>query len=198
MNAPAGTVRAVGVTTYGGPDALQVAHVPTQELGPTDVRVRVTAATINPTDTYTRNGSRSKTGAPRGVAEVPGMDIAGTLVEIGDDAATALAVGDRVMGIVIPRDEHGAYRDAPRGRSARADTMEPWFPRNSAHGSSVSRRSWSARASIYALRASPTSRPECSAHSSGTESPSSRSGPSWPPTREATPPPPANSSKPWK
>ena len=84
MTNSADAVRAVGVTTYGGPDALGVVHVPAQELGPTDVRVRVTAATINPTDTYTRNGSRSKTGTPRGAADVPGMDIAGTLIEIGE------------------------------------------------------------------------------------------------------------------
>src|SRR5690606_5797289 len=48
MTVSTSTVRAVGVTTYGGPDALQVVDVPAQELGPTDVRVRVTAATINP------------------------------------------------------------------------------------------------------------------------------------------------------
>ena len=111
MTVSTSTVRAVGVTTYGGPDALQVVDVPAQELGPTDVRVRVTAATINPTDTYTRNGSRSKTGTPRGAADVPGMDIAGELVEIGENAQTTLSVGDRVMGIVVPRDEHGAYRE---------------------------------------------------------------------------------------
>lgn len=105
------SVRAVGVTTYGGPDALQVVHLPTQQLGSADVRVRVEAATINPTDTYTRNGSRSKTGTPRGAADVPGMEIAGTLIEIGENAETSLSVGDRVMGIVVPRDDHGAYRE---------------------------------------------------------------------------------------
>lgn len=111
MSDSSGTVRAVGVTTYGGPEALQVVQVPTQELAPTEVRVRVKAATVNPTDTYTRNGSRSKTGTPRGAADVPGMDIAGTLIQIGEDATTSLSVGDQVMGIVIPRDEHGAYRE---------------------------------------------------------------------------------------
>ncbi|MDX2358786.1 NADP-dependent oxidoreductase [Dietzia sp. PP-33] len=111
MSVSSGPVRAVGVTTYGGPDALQVVQVPMQELSPTEVRVRVTAATVNPTDTYTRNGSRSNTGTPRGAADVPGMDIAGTLVEIGEDAQTSLSVGDRVMGIVVPRHEHGAYRE---------------------------------------------------------------------------------------
>lgn len=111
MSVSTGPVRAVGVTTYGGPDALQVVEVPRQELGPTQVRVRVTAATVNPTDTYTRNGSRSKTGTPRGAADVPGMDIAGVLEEIGEDAETSLSVGDRVMGIVVPRHEHGAYRE---------------------------------------------------------------------------------------
>lgn len=111
MSVSTGPVRAVGVTTYGGPDALQVVEVPRQELGPTQVRVRVTAATVNPTDTYTRNGSRSKTGTPRGAADVPGMDIAGVLEEIGEDVQTSLTVGDRVMGIVVPRHEHGAYRE---------------------------------------------------------------------------------------
>ncbi|WP_314035771.1 NADP-dependent oxidoreductase [Dietzia sp. CH92] len=111
MTVSTAPVRAVGVTTYGGPDALQVVEVPRQELGPTEVRVRVTAATVNPTDTYTRNGSRSKTGTPRGAADVPGMDIAGELVEIGEDADTTLSVGDRVMGIVVPRHDHGAYRE---------------------------------------------------------------------------------------
>ncbi|WP_256821233.1 NADP-dependent oxidoreductase [Dietzia sp. Die43] len=111
MTVSTAPVRAVGVTTYGGPDALQVVEVPRQELGPTEVRVRVTAATVNPTDTYTRNGSRSTTKTPRGAADVPGMDIAGELVEIGEDADTSLAVGDRVMGIVVPRHEHGAYRE---------------------------------------------------------------------------------------
>ena len=111
MTVSTASARAVGVTTYGGPDALQVVEVPKQELRPTEVRVRVTAATINPTDTFTRNGSRSKTGTPRGAADVPGMDIAGTLLEIGEDADTSLSVGDRVMGIVVPRDDHGAYRE---------------------------------------------------------------------------------------
>ncbi|WP_256821244.1 NADP-dependent oxidoreductase [Dietzia sp. Die43] len=111
MTDSSGSIRAVGVTTYGGPDALQVVEVPRQELGPTEVRVRVTAATVNPTDTYTRNGSRSKTGTPRGAADVPGMDIAGVLEEIGEVAETSLSVGDRVMGIVVPRHEHGAYRE---------------------------------------------------------------------------------------
>ncbi|MGN0102054.1 MAG: zinc-binding alcohol dehydrogenase family protein [Dietzia sp.] len=111
MTVSTATVRAVGVTTYGGPDALKVVEVPRQDLGPTEVRVRVTAATVNPTDTYTRNGSRSRTGTPRGAADVPGMDIAGELVEIGEDVDTSLAVGDRVMGIVVPRHDHGAYRE---------------------------------------------------------------------------------------
>lgn len=105
------TVRAVGVTEYGGPEALQVLDVPATEIGPGQVRVHVTAAAINPTDTYTRNGARSKTGTPAGVADIPGMDVAGVLAEVGPDVETELQVGDRVVGVVVPQDEHGAYRE---------------------------------------------------------------------------------------
>ncbi len=48
-------MRAVGVTEFGGPEALQVVEVPAEPLGPGQVRLRVEAATVNPTDTYSRS-----------------------------------------------------------------------------------------------------------------------------------------------
>lgn len=104
-------IRAVGVTEYGGPDALQVLDLPATECGPGQLRVRVVAAAINPTDTFVRNGARSKTGTPAGIADVPGMDVAGVLTEIGPGVHTDLQIGDRVVAIVVPKDEHGAYRE---------------------------------------------------------------------------------------
>jgi NADPH:quinone reductase len=105
-------VRAVGVKTYGGPEALEVVELPDPEIEPGTVRIRVHAAAVNPTDTYVRNGDRAE--AQRAASPppyVPGMDAAGVLQEIGPDVATDLVVGDHVMAIVVPEGQHGAYAE---------------------------------------------------------------------------------------
>ena len=48
-------MRATGVMVFGGPEALQIVDVPAEPLGPGQVRLRVSAAAVNPTDTYTRS-----------------------------------------------------------------------------------------------------------------------------------------------
>ena len=53
-------MRAVGVVEFGGPEALQVVEVPEVHAGPGEIRLRVHAAAVNPTDTYTRNGARAQ------------------------------------------------------------------------------------------------------------------------------------------
>ena len=45
-------MRAVGVTEFGGPEALHLVDVPEEHAGPGQVRLRVTAAVVNPTDTH--------------------------------------------------------------------------------------------------------------------------------------------------
>ena len=119
-------MRAVGVHSFGGPEALEVVELPDPHPGPGQLLVRVHAAAVNPTDTYTRNGARRKqlerTGPP---PYVPGMDVAGVLEAIGDGAETRLEVGDRVMGIVVPRGSHGGYSQKlalPPGSVAAAPT----------------------------------------------------------------------------
>ena len=101
---------AIGVTTYGGPDALHEIDVPAERLGASDVRIRVTAAAVNPTDTGVRSGMRDDKPVAQPPGAVPGMDAAGEVVEMGADAGTGVAVGDRVMAIVVPSGAHGAYR----------------------------------------------------------------------------------------
>lgn len=105
-------MRAVGVTDYGGPDALQIVEVPETHAGPGEVRIRVHAATVNPTDTYVRNGARAAAQADHGPPWIPGMDVAGVVDEVGDDVEGGVAVGDRVMGIVVPDGAHGGYRES--------------------------------------------------------------------------------------
>lgn len=105
-------MRAVGVREFGGPDALEVVELPEPHAGPGQVRIRVHAATVNPTDTYTRNGARAERLAAAGPPPyVPGMDAAGVVDEIGPDTATELSVGDRVMAIVVPTGSDGAYAE---------------------------------------------------------------------------------------
>jgi NADPH:quinone reductase len=69
----------------------------------------VSAAAVSPTDTLRRAGAQSQTGKPTGVADVPGMDVAGTVIEVGE-GVTHVAAGQAVVGIVVPDGEHGAYR----------------------------------------------------------------------------------------
>lgn len=105
-------MRAVGVMTYGGPEALEIVDVPPEHAGPGQVRVRVHAAAVNPTDTMVRNGARAEQQKEDPPPYVPGMDAAGVVDEVGDGVTTGIAVGDRVMAIVIPKGAHGAYRES--------------------------------------------------------------------------------------
>ena len=127
-------MRAVGVTEFGGPEALHFVELPDPEAGPGEVRIRVHAAAVNPTDTGLRRGRRpGMNDIPP--PHVPGMDAAGLLDQIGEDVATDLRIGDHVMAIVLPRGSHGAYSElvvvpvesvagAPAGTSdAQASTL---------------------------------------------------------------------------
>lgn len=106
-------MRAVGVIEFGGPDALQVVELPERHAGPGEVRLRVRAAAVNPTDTYTRNGARADMLRAAGPPPyVPGMDVAGEVDEVGPDVTTGVAVGDAVMGIVVPSGSHGGYSES--------------------------------------------------------------------------------------
>lgn len=104
-------MRAIGVKEYGGPEQLREVDLPPEPLGPGEVRVRVTAAAVSPTDTGVRAGLRSSSGRPEDGVDVPGMDAAGVVAEVGDGVDTGVAVGDHVMGVVVPRGTHGAYRE---------------------------------------------------------------------------------------
>ena len=99
----------VGVEEFGGPDALKVFEVPERHAGPGEVRIRVHAAAVNPTDTYTRNGGRAEMLKAFPPPYVPGMDVAGVVDEIGDGVDKRLTLGDRVMAIVVPSGGHGGY-----------------------------------------------------------------------------------------
>ena len=104
-------MRAVGLMRHGGPEVLEVVELPEVHAGHGQVRVRVHAAAVNPTDTLARNGSRAEAQRVDPPPYVPGMDIAGIVDEVGAGVSTGVAVGDAVMGMVVPKGAHGAYRE---------------------------------------------------------------------------------------
>jgi NADPH:quinone reductase-like Zn-dependent oxidoreductase len=75
-----------------------VEDVTPPELGPTDVRIKVAAAAVNPVDVGVLRGPvRALTGLPDPVGL--GWDVSGTITDVGSEV-TGLAPGDRVAGIL--------------------------------------------------------------------------------------------------
>jgi NADPH:quinone reductase len=105
-------MRAVGLTEFGGPEVLRVVDVPEPIPGPGEVRIRVHAAAVNPTDTGFRSGATAERLEGRPKPYVPGMDAAGFLDAIGPGVETSLHIGDAVMAVVLPYGPSGgAYAD---------------------------------------------------------------------------------------
>lgn len=93
-------MRAVAFSRFGGPEVLEVADLEAPEPGPNEVRIRVMAATVNPTDLTLRSGRRADDLAGLPPPYVPGMELAGVVDAIGPDTEWLLA--DRVIAIVLP------------------------------------------------------------------------------------------------
>jgi len=104
-------MRAVGVSTWGGPEVLHVVDLPDPEAGSGEVRIRVRAAAVNPTDTQLRSGQRAERLKDVPPPHVPGMDAAGVLEQVGEGASIGLRLGERVMAVVLPLGPHGAYAE---------------------------------------------------------------------------------------
>jgi NADPH:quinone reductase len=104
-------MRAVGIMVHGGPEALEVVEVPEVNAGPGQVRLKVHAVAVNPTDVMARDGSRAEQQKLAPPPYIPGMDAAGIVDQAGDGVATGVKVGDRVVAMVVPNAAHGAYRE---------------------------------------------------------------------------------------
>jgi NADPH:quinone reductase-like Zn-dependent oxidoreductase len=89
--------RAVIRESFGGPETLEVRDVAEPHAGPGEVRVRVSAAGLNPSDW---KAAASAEAAKRFGITLPagyGNDYAGVVDEVGD-GVTGFAAGDRVFG----------------------------------------------------------------------------------------------------
>jgi NADPH:quinone reductase-like Zn-dependent oxidoreductase len=95
-----GTVKAVRIHSFGGPEALCLEEVPLLKPGPDEVLVRVHAAGVNPSDWKVREGQFGPLPLPRTL----GGDFSGVVVALGS-GVTDFFVGQSVFG-------HSAYGGA--------------------------------------------------------------------------------------
>ncbi|HEX5368383.1 MAG TPA: NADP-dependent oxidoreductase [Dehalococcoidia bacterium] len=95
-------MKALTFSRFGGPEVLEVRELPERQPGPGEVRIRVAAATVNPTDLgFRANGQGANLEPPY----IPGMEMAGVVDAAGE--GSRWRPGDRVMAIVIPRRPEG-------------------------------------------------------------------------------------------
>jgi len=92
-------MRAVEITSFGGPEVLRLGERPVPQPGIGELLIRVAASGINRPDVLQRMGHYAP---PPGASDLPGLEVAG-VVESGDALAMAEAgirVGDRVCALV--------------------------------------------------------------------------------------------------
>jgi len=89
-------MRAVEISTPGGPDALVMADRPKPAPMPGEVLIKVAAAGVNRPDVMQRLGNYPP---PAGITDIPGLEVAGTIEAVGD-GVTAWKAGDRVCALV--------------------------------------------------------------------------------------------------
>ncbi|MFD5793639.1 NADP-dependent oxidoreductase [Streptomyces diastatochromogenes] len=100
-------MRAAVVTTFGGPEAVEIVDVAVPEPGAGQVRIKVAASAVNPVDLAVRAGLFGGAGRTLGL----GWDVAGTVDAVG--VAAAWQVGDEVValaaGVADPLGAHAEY-----------------------------------------------------------------------------------------
>ncbi len=127
-------MRAIGFTEFGGPDVMKVLELPEPQAGPGEVRIKVAAADVNPSDVEARRGRIAQSSPkmfPPSDVYIVGWDAAGTIDQMGDGVRPELAVGMPVIALLEPKLKQGAQAEyvvapaesvvaAPRGADAAA------------------------------------------------------------------------------
>jgi NADPH2:quinone reductase len=102
MTLPA-TMTAIAIRTPGGPEMLVPEQRPMPVPGPGEILVKVAAAGVNRPDVMQRQGLYPP---PKGATDIPGLEIAGTVVRLGA-GVTRWRTGDQVTALVVG----GGYSD---------------------------------------------------------------------------------------
>jgi NADPH2:quinone reductase len=96
MSLPA-TMTAIAIRAPGGPEMLVAEQRPVPMPGRGDILVKVAAAGVNRPDVMQRQGLYPP---PKGAPDIPGLEIAGTVVACGD-GVTRWTNGDQVCALVV-------------------------------------------------------------------------------------------------
>jgi len=106
------SMRAVRIEQPGPNGTLELAEFPTPAPGPGEVLIRVAAAGVNRADVMQRHGTYPM---PPGVsAEIPGLEVSGTVVSIGA-GVTRWKAGEQVCALLIGGG-YAEYAVAPEGQ----------------------------------------------------------------------------------
>lgn len=97
-------MKAVRFHEFGSSEVLRYEDVARPVPGTGQVLVRVAATSFNPVDDHIRAGVLAEM-IPITLPYVPGIDLAGTVAELGADV-TGLAAGDRIVAM-LPLDSAG-------------------------------------------------------------------------------------------
>lgn len=90
------TMRAIQIKQWGAADELRCVEVPRPSPLPTEIRVKVMAAGVNPVDVFTREGRAYMNALT--LPHIPGWDVAGVVESVGY-GVTRFKAGDRVFGM---------------------------------------------------------------------------------------------------
>ena len=105
-------MRAVTFSRLGGPEVLEVSELAAPQPGPSEVRIRGAAATVNPTDISFRSGRQLTTAqlSEMGVVPpyIPGMEMAG---KTGSAQVRRITMAERLAGIRKNEDLPWPMRD---------------------------------------------------------------------------------------
>ena len=89
-------MKAITITTPGGPEVLHVSEVPDVEAGPGEVLVRVAATAVNRADLMQRQGHYDP---PPGASTYPGLECSGTVAALGK-GVSGWTVGQQVCALL--------------------------------------------------------------------------------------------------
>lgn len=86
----------IEISAPGGPEVLRPARRPVPSPAAGEVLIRVAAAGVNGPDIYQRQGLYP---APPGASDIPGLEVSGTVVAVGGEAAR-WRTGDQVCALL--------------------------------------------------------------------------------------------------
>ncbi|WP_170406871.1 NAD(P)H-quinone oxidoreductase [Ruegeria arenilitoris] len=101
-------MRAIEITTPGGPDVLKLTERPMPEPGHGQVVLKVAYAGVNRPDALQRAGAYDP---PPGASDLPGLEASGEVVAIGS-GVSGLALGDQVCAL-LPGGGYAEYVVTP-------------------------------------------------------------------------------------